>query len=385
MRLLTANLLFLFAAGLFLVLASFVRVRCVEPVKWQLAAGLILLALVAIGIWKVASSPPGQVDTVIEPTPIRPAPVTASTAIQRLRVAWDSEGIADWLAADTLAELSEITYEAPYSAEKSFHELGFTHVMPVVKGSMIGYVISGENVTVVVFRGTDFEEVSDWLANIGRSAVQTEHGNAHRGFYNAYQSMKAQVDAVLRERNTEHLWVTGHSLGGALALFCAYDLIESEGYNVNGLMTFGQPMVARMDFADHVNTILVHRYARFVNGEDIVPKVPSSHEPCGSLVWFTENGLRRWFVRPKLYASAAGDASDAKLPPLSSAQQQAEIRPLTDAEFDALQTRLKRESTAKERLPEGTPMNYRAASSAVDDHSMHVYRSKIRQLLGFVP
>jgi triacylglycerol lipase len=381
MRFLTANLLSFFVVGGFLVLASFVRLQLVRPEKWSLRLGLLSLLLAAIGTWQVLVSPPGQVNTVVEPTPVRP-PAPASTAIQRLRMDWDSEGSADWFAADTLAALSEIAYEPPYFAEKSFNALGFKQVIAVVKGSMIGYVISGDNVTVVVFRGTDFEEVSDWLANVGRSAVQTEHGQAHKGFYNAYQSMKPQVDAILRDRNTEHLWVTGHSLGGALALFCAYDLIEGEQRKVDGLMTFGQPLVAHRDLAEYVNSLLVHRYVRFVNGDDVVAKVPPSHVPCGSLVWFTETGLRRWFVRPKLHAGAAGDPSDPKQPPLGDATKQADIRPLTEAEFDALQAKLKRENAAKERLPEGTPTDYQAASSAVDDHSMNGYRRKIRQLLG---
>lgn len=381
MRFLTANLLFPFVVGGLLVLASFIRVGFVKPEKWRLSIGLILLALAALGTWKVLVSPPGEVDTVVEVTPNRPQ-VPPSTSIQRLQMGWDSEGIADWLAADTLAELSEIAYEPPFFAEKSFNALGFKEVTAVVKGSMIGYVISADNVTVVVFRGTDFEEVSDWLANVGRSAVQIEHGQAHKGFYNGYQSMKPQVDAILRERNTEHVWVTGHSLGGALALFCAYDLIEGEKRSVDGLVTFGQPLVARRDLADYLNSLLVHRYARFVNGDDVVAKVPPSHVPCGSLVWFSETGLRRWFVQPKLYAGASGDPADQKPPPHGDASKQADIKPLTDQEFDLLQAKLKRESAAKERLPEGTPMNYQAASSAVDDHSMYVYRRKIRQLLG---
>jgi hypothetical protein len=252
--------------------------------------------------------------------------------------------------------------------------------MPVVQGSMIGYVITGEDVTVVAFRGTDFTEVSDWLANLGRSSIDTPHGLVHKGFYDAYQSMKFQVDAILKERNTKHLWVTGHSLGGALALVCAYDLSEVEQQQLNGVITFGQPMVARQKFADYIDTLLARRYARFVNRDDIVPKVPPSHVACGSLVWFTDDGLRRSKVKHKVYG-----ASEPKVlpdPPAVAFKDEAEITPLTEAEFKALQAKLKAENAEKERLPEGTPIKYQAAASAVDDHSMWLYLDKIRKLLG---
>jgi hypothetical protein len=296
---------------------------------------------------------------------------------------WNSNFVADWPAAETLAEISQTAYEPPCEAEKSYHALGFSKVMPVVQGSMIGYVVSGEDVTVVVFRGTDFAEVSDWLANLDRSAVETPHGQAHKGFYNAYQSMKSQVTAILKERDTTHLWVTGHSLGGAIALVCAYDLVDIEKRQLDGIITFGQPMVARQQFATYLDSLLLGRYARFVNREDIVPKVPPSHVACGSLVWFTDTGIRRSKIKRLLYgAPGAGEAEDKAV---RGTGDDAEIRPLSDAEFQELQAKLKAENAAKERLPEGTPKTYQAAPRLIDDHYMSHYLDQIHRLLGIDP
>ena len=377
MRLLTDHLLFLASAGFALVVASFVRLRFVWP-QWRVVAvGAVLLVLAAVGVVKVFLSPPGQVETEVERIRRQLPSVPVTTALARLKLVWDSEANANWPAAETLAQIGEIAYEPPHSAEKSFRALGFDKFMPVVQGSMIGYVISGDDVTVIAFRGTDFPEISDWLANLGRSAIDTEHGPVHKGFYNAYQSMKWQVNAILQERNTKHLWVTGHSLGGALALLCAYDL-EVEGRQLHGIMTFGQPMVARQQFADYIDQILVGRYVRFVNEADIVPKVPPSHVSCGSLVWFTNGELRRSFVRPPVFVAPAADDPISQRAPNPEPVKQAEIEPLTEAEFDALQARLRAENAAKERLPEGTPMA--AAPNFVDDHSMSLYREKIQTL-----
>ena len=52
-------------------------------------------------------------------------------------------------------------------------------------------------------------------------------------------------------------------------------------------------MVARKQLADHLNTLLLGRYAHFVNEADIVPRVPPTFTHCGSLVWFTGGIIKR--------------------------------------------------------------------------------------------
>lgn len=393
MKWLTSNLLPLVIIGGLLFFGSFVRGQLwvVRP-RWVVfGVGAALLLAVGAGVVQVIRSSAGQVETVDEEEHVGPLPEIPKMALERLRLDWNSQGVANWSASETLADLSEIAYQPPHQAERSFQALGFTKVMPVVLGSMIGYVITGEDVTVVAFRGTDFNEISDWMANLSSAATNTPHGQVHEGFYFAYQSMKSQVDAILEERDTTHLWVTGHSLGGALALMCAYDLEEVEQQHLDGIMTFGQPMIARQQFANYLDTLLVGRYARFVNRDDIVPKVPPSHVACGSLVWFTEDGLKRSKIKRVLYA--ATNPKDAPIPvgaaPVGDVgeEEEAEIKPLTDAEFKALQAKLKAENAEAERLPKGPPVvMYRAApSSLVDDHSMLRYLDEVRMLLGLKP
>jgi triacylglycerol lipase len=170
---------------------------------------------------------------------------------------------------------------------------------------------------------------------------------------------------------------------------CAYDLEVVEQQHLNGIITFGQPMVARQQFADHIDIMLIGRYARFVNRDDIVPKVPPSHVACGSLVWFTDDGVKRSKIKRVLYGAANPDEAQAPVgdAPVGDAGDEAEIKPLTDAEFEALQAKLKAENAEAERLPEGSPIvTYQAtASSLVDDHSMWLYLDKIRTLLGLSP
>ena len=187
-----------------------------------------------------------------------------------------------------------------------------------------------------------------------------------------------------------------------MALLCAYDLEEVEKRQLRGVMTFGQPMVARREFANYIDRLFVGRYARFVNRDDIVPKVPPSHVPCGSLVWFTDAGVKRSKIRQVLYSAteaySAPEASEKAMPVRGPAammvEEEVEITPLSDAEFDALQAQLKATQTEDrvntlevESIDEGAPkVAYsKQVPSLIADHSMWLYIDKIHTLLGIPP
>lgn len=372
---------FYFVVALGLLVLVHLRFRAVKP-KWPaIVAAVVLVVLIGLGVGHVWFGPPIQEDTVDEEQHDGPKPDLPDSALERLRMDWNSNGIADWPVAETLAEISDICYLPPVEAAKSLNDLGFPKFMPIVQGSMLGYVVSGEDVTVIVFRGTNPNEISDWIANLGTAAERTEHGPIHRGFFNAYLSMKDQITEILKDSTTKHLWITGHSLGGALALCCAFDLLDTEKREIDGLITFGQPMVASEQLAQYLNTLLLGRYARFVNHRDIVPKVPPDYHDCGSLVWFTDSGIRRF--KPSIaYGAPPSDLPPSTDIPLSDKGDESELKPLTQDEFRQLQAKLKAENASKERLPEGTPMTYQAVSSPIDDHSMWLYVSEVRTLLG---
>lgn len=295
----------------------------------------------------------------------RPAP--PASLLEPLRLAWDSESHADWPVAELLALMSEKAYLTPVEAATSYQKLGFERSMPVVAGSMIGYFVSAEDVAVIVFRGTD--DTSDWLTNLNWFPADTPHGAIHSGFYNAYQPLKPRIATLLSESPPKHLWITGHSLGGALALVCAYDLMGNENLDLNGIITFGQPMVARKQLAEHLDSVLLGRYARYVNGKDMVPKLPPWHADCGSLVWFTEDGIKR-SKRKGLGVGAAG-AEDPSL------KDDVEVIPLSEQEFRQLQAKLREDNAEPDRLPDGTPV-VKGDLPWIQDHSMKHYLDKIR-------
>lgn len=330
---------------------------------------LLLIAVLVLGLYAlyIARSSPGQEDTVDEGD--RPGPPPPVIGLEPLRTAWDSESYADWPVAELLALMSEESYLPPVDVEPAFRSRGFGQVMPVVDGSMIGYVASSGDVTVVVFRGTDND--IDWIVNLAVGSFQTPNGQVHRGFYDAYQPLKPQIVKLVRSANPKHLWITGHSLGGALAVICAYDLIENENLELDGLITFGQPMVAKPQLARHLDGVLLGRFAHYVNGEDIVARVPPNFAHFGSLVWFTSSGVKR--SKPKQLAfgmSGAGEEPN---------MEGTEITPLSIREFERLKLTLRAENTGRRSTPDGE-LIYQGTSNWIQDHDIALYLERIRSV-----
>lgn len=142
---------------------------------------------------------------------------------------------------------------------------------------------------VIAFRGTQATVTQDVLADLDISAHDIGRGvMVHSGFYSALHERTDVVrnknaSQLLLDRLDElpegtQLFVTGHSLGGALATLFTYEVLESPGahpYRLTGLYTFGSPALGNEAFATRLNADLKARSAwhgRFTHGRDIVPE-----------------------------------------------------------------------------------------------------------------
>ncbi len=70
------------------------------------------------------------------------------------------------------------------------------------------------------------------------------------------------------------LWITGHSLGGALALLAAWRLQRSF-IPVHQVYTFGAPMIGNAVAAEAFHEEFANKIFRFVDEEDLVPLLPA--------------------------------------------------------------------------------------------------------------
>jgi triacylglycerol lipase len=124
---------------------------------------------------------------------------------------------------------------------------------------------------VLAFRGTQGrEELLHTDANLRRVPLPGARGVAvHCGFLEAFTRCRKEIEATLDAavRPPLALYVTGHSLGGALGQLASAALNRD---NLVACYTFGSPRVGTRDFAQQVKC---PNY-RIVNNWDLVPGVP---------------------------------------------------------------------------------------------------------------
>jgi len=102
------------------------------------------------------------------------------------------------------------------------------------------------------------------------------------------------------------LWITGHSLGGAVAMLTAARIASLHPSIRPLVYTFGQPRVGNYFLARHVNALLPNALFRVVNAADIVPHVPAcattkvqqnnvSQTVCQQGAGYYHAGTELWF------------------------------------------------------------------------------------------
>ena len=157
---------------------------------------------------------------------------------------------------------------------------------PVIKqtplGSLIpktdliyhGFILKSSKNNIIVFRGT--QEPDEWIANI--NAAQTDYqsnnaqtGKVHQGFYSLYaNNLAVPIRKVIKQFAPNiPCYVTGHSLGGAMAVLAAFDLARNfEGLRQQIQMySYASPRVGNPKFAQSFNNLVPNSY-RIVNYAD---------------------------------------------------------------------------------------------------------------------
>jgi triacylglycerol lipase len=160
---------------------------------------------------------------------------------------------------------------------------------------------------IIAFRGT--QEIEDWITDAEFLREQFMWGDVHAGFREAIYDVCGRIEYMLNDSNPGlPIYVTGHSLGGALAMLCAA-MLKHHGFSVAGVITFGQPRVGSAVFRDIYNdSELGPRTLRFVNENDIVPRLPGAllgYRHCGQDYFFSNFGALE--LNPKFWAMAASD------------------------------------------------------------------------------
>jgi triacylglycerol lipase len=161
-------------------------------------------------------------------------------------------------------------------------------------GNTQAYEAHNDEHIVVAFRGTEspttIDGLKDWLVTNAANFLILPEGRMgtdfaaagvgarfHQGFINALSDIWGPVfDKVQAERtrNDRPLWLTGHSLGGSLALLAAW-LFQRKFVPVHQIYTFGGPMIGNDHAAKAINLAYPNKIFRYVDLIDPIPKLPT--------------------------------------------------------------------------------------------------------------
>ena len=246
--------------------------------------------------------------------------------------------------------------------------------------------VTGEPPYVVLaFRGTE-KKISDWLTDVRCIPAVEGKIRVHTGFLDAFtKNVDAEgrtVEELVREildrpeardeRGTPlPLFITGHSLGGALALL-ATRLIAPD---VTGACyTFGAPRIGNYELFRFIKTPVY----RVVNSSDIVPRVPP-----GAVMLVLTHVVKAasWLTGMVPPVALLFDKLEELLDKLNGYRHYGDLRYLTDVaegRFDTV--RLLTNPPAIDRLMWIGRRISHSLLVPVKSHSMSIYRRKLASI-----
>ncbi|CAN0420449.1 unnamed protein product, partial [Ascophyllum nodosum] len=153
------------------------------------------------------------------------------------------------------------------------------------------YLVANDDVIIVVFRGT--REPADWATNlkIFTRDTLTHFGLSflRQGFDDGVNTvwvgcgMRDMIKSLYNEKGKKRkLFITGHSLGAALATVTAAHLAFEQSINIiTAIYTYGSPnrvfngpLAEEFDAKINYGIPLKDKCFRCRNNNDIVPRIP---------------------------------------------------------------------------------------------------------------
>ncbi len=158
-------------------------------------------------------------------------------------------------------------------------------------------IISTADLVLILFRGTDYvgeDKISEWTGTDFKIPL-TRAGGAltgckiHQGFWESFDLIRDDLMLHLHELKAQDkkIWLSGHSLGGAMAMIAGCYL-KASGYDVKNVYAFAAPKtIGNKSLTERASTLLPGRIQRFEYYLDPIP-----------LLWsplYAHIGQRNWY------------------------------------------------------------------------------------------
>lgn len=192
------------------------------------------------------------------------------------------------------AVISDIAYLPPAEAVPAYKkQFGMDAKLLSVDNTQV-YVLQDDKNVVLAFRGTEaptsLDGIKDWLLTDAVNLLVVPSGRLgtdlaaagvgarfHQGFVGAIAEIWEPVNGEVEQamaKSERNLWITGHSLGGALALFSGW-LLHRKFISVHQIYTYGAPMVGNALASTAFDREFPGQVFRYRNGPDPVPMLPT--------------------------------------------------------------------------------------------------------------
>ena len=141
---------------------------------------------------------------------------------------------------------------------------------------------------------TDLKALPKKIEFIDDSAPNAEayrQLKVHSGIHDEYLRYRDRILEYVSRYPNKDIYVTGHSLGGALAVLSSFDIAATTQHPVT-VFTFGQPRVGRSKFREAYDKLVPNSYRVVVDGDPIarIPGMLLNYEHVGKLLQLDRGG-----------------------------------------------------------------------------------------------
>ena len=170
-------------------------------------------------------------------------------------------------AALLMAKLSDSAYNN--DNQEIFSQLGFNQYKFLEHNDAEGHLAASDTEVIITCRGTQPNQPSDLLADLNAFPKTNGTGWVHKGFRREARKLLPEVLAWAEKHKGKDIYVTGHSLGAAMALYLVQEL-EFAGHSHVELYIYASPRLGNEEYIAQIKS----PHWRFVNCNDLVTHVP---------------------------------------------------------------------------------------------------------------